>query len=157
MPELDVEKLARVLGMVGSDHDGEALNALRLADRMLRETGMGWGDLIAPFEQLRIATEATAVLLAENTALRNQIEGQQSHGGAVALWRDVGVADTDINAGARWALRVHQEGKVWLSGFEVDFLVMCRRWSGRLTAKQARIFESIVIRVIDRSGETPSW
>ena len=157
MPELDLEKLARVLGMVGSDHDGEALNALRLADRMLRENGIGWSDLIAPFEQLRIATEAAAVLLAENTALRNQIEGLQNHGGAVALWRDVGDADTDINAAALWALRVHQEGKVWLSGFEVDFLVTCSRWSGRPTAKQARILESIVIRVIDRSGETPSW
>jgi hypothetical protein len=42
-------RLARLLGMVGSDHDGEALNAARLADRMVRESGITWQDvLISP-------------------------------------------------------------------------------------------------------------
>ena len=35
MSELDLKKLGRVIAMVGSDHEGEALTALRLADRML--------------------------------------------------------------------------------------------------------------------------
>jgi hypothetical protein len=41
------ERLARLLGMVGSAHDGEALNAARLADRFVRERGLTWPDVIA--------------------------------------------------------------------------------------------------------------
>ena len=41
------DRLARLLGMVGSDHDGEALNAARLADRLVREHGVTWHDVLA--------------------------------------------------------------------------------------------------------------
>jgi hypothetical protein len=41
------EKLAAVLGMLGSTHDGEALNAARLADRMRRAAGVTWTDLLS--------------------------------------------------------------------------------------------------------------
>jgi hypothetical protein len=45
--ELDLKKLGRVIAMVDSSRDGEALNALRLADRMLRDAGMRWEDLLS--------------------------------------------------------------------------------------------------------------
>ena len=35
-------KLARLLGMIGSIHDGEALNAARLANRLVAEAGSTW-------------------------------------------------------------------------------------------------------------------
>jgi hypothetical protein len=38
----DLRRLARVLGMTGSAHDGEALNAARLADKLVRGQGMTW-------------------------------------------------------------------------------------------------------------------
>lgn len=41
------EKLAAVLGMLGSDHDGEVLAAARQAERMRRQAGLAWADLIA--------------------------------------------------------------------------------------------------------------
>ena len=41
------DRLAKLLGMLGSDHDGEVLNAARMADRVLRETGLTWADVIA--------------------------------------------------------------------------------------------------------------
>jgi len=44
---LNATKLAKLLGMVGSSADGEALNAARLADRMVRQAGATWFDLLS--------------------------------------------------------------------------------------------------------------
>lgn len=43
---IDRQRLAALLGMVGSDHDGEALNAARLADRMVRQSGATWFQVL---------------------------------------------------------------------------------------------------------------
>jgi hypothetical protein len=34
--------------MLGSDHDGERANAGRLADRMVRDAGLTWCDVVMP-------------------------------------------------------------------------------------------------------------
>jgi hypothetical protein len=43
---LDRTRLACVLGMLGSDHDGEVLNAARAAERMRREAGLTWPEIL---------------------------------------------------------------------------------------------------------------
>ena len=43
---LDMAKLAAVLGMMGSEHDGEALSAARTAERLRRHSGLAWADLL---------------------------------------------------------------------------------------------------------------
>ncbi len=43
-------KLAAVLGMLGSEHDGEVLNAARTASRMVQAAGLTWRDVIAPVD-----------------------------------------------------------------------------------------------------------
>lgn len=45
---MDIEKLIKVLGMTGSTHDGEALAALRTAQRMMAAAKVSWADLIKP-------------------------------------------------------------------------------------------------------------
>ena len=40
------DRLAKLLGMLGSDHDGEVCNAARLADALVRERGLRWDDVI---------------------------------------------------------------------------------------------------------------
>jgi len=45
---LDLERLARIIAMGGSGHDGEALAALRLADHSIRAAGMTWHDVLLP-------------------------------------------------------------------------------------------------------------
>ena len=45
---LDREKLAAVLGMLGSAHDGEILAAARKAERMRQQAGETWGHILAP-------------------------------------------------------------------------------------------------------------
>jgi hypothetical protein len=49
---LDRERLARVLGMLGSEHDGEALAAARQAERLRAGAGLTWPDIVlAPSPQ----------------------------------------------------------------------------------------------------------
>jgi hypothetical protein len=42
------DKLVKVLGMLGSAHDGEVAAAGRRADAMVKDAGLSWGDVIAP-------------------------------------------------------------------------------------------------------------
>jgi hypothetical protein len=153
--ELDLKKLLGVIAMVGSSHEGEALNALRLADRMLRGAGKRWEDLLSSAHQLEIATEAVAVLLAENTALRSELEKLRTTGTTVASWSDVTAAISDTQRSAQWALDLHRHGRVWLSDFEVRFLSTCTQWDGRLTPKQAAIFQRMMDRIAVSTGMTP--
>jgi hypothetical protein len=46
LPPAFADRLVKLLGMVGSAHDGEALNAARLADKLLRDAGLTWADVI---------------------------------------------------------------------------------------------------------------
>jgi hypothetical protein len=153
--ELDLKKVGRVIAMVGSSHEGEALTALRLADRMLRNAEMRWEDLLSRAYELEIATEAAAVLLAENTALRAELEQLRTTGTALATWSEVGAVIADAQRAAQWALDLHSHGRVWLSDFEVGFLRTCTQWDGRLTSKQAPIFQRVMDRIAARTGMTP--
>jgi hypothetical protein len=42
------DKLVKVLGMLGSVHDGEVAAAGRRADAMIKGAGLTWGDVIKP-------------------------------------------------------------------------------------------------------------
>lgn len=41
-------RLVRLLGMLGSAHDGKRANAAALADRLVRDLGLVWDEVIAP-------------------------------------------------------------------------------------------------------------
>jgi hypothetical protein len=43
---LDRERLARVLGMLGSDHPGEVVAAARQAERLRADAGVTWAEII---------------------------------------------------------------------------------------------------------------
>lgn len=44
---LDLDRFRKVLGLLGSDHDGERSAAALRATAMLKEAGMGWADVSA--------------------------------------------------------------------------------------------------------------
>ena len=44
----DRDRLTRLLGMLGSDFDGEVANAGRLADKLVRSAGLTWAAVLAP-------------------------------------------------------------------------------------------------------------
>ena len=67
---LDRDRLARVLGMLGSEHDGEALAAARQAERLRAEAGLTWGEVLLPrlpgprrLHHVETAADAIEVLL----------------------------------------------------------------------------------------------
>jgi hypothetical protein len=45
---LNRERLAKLLGMLGSEHDGEVITAARRADELVRRGGLTWRDVVAP-------------------------------------------------------------------------------------------------------------
>jgi hypothetical protein len=45
---LDRERLSKLLGMLGSEHDGEALAAARQAERLRAEAGLTWAEILLP-------------------------------------------------------------------------------------------------------------
>jgi hypothetical protein len=141
--------------MVGSSHEGEALTALRLADRMLRDAGVRWEDLLCPAHELGIATEAAVILLAETTALKAELKQLRTTGTAVATWSEVGTASANAQSAAQWAVDLHSHGRVWLTDFEVSLLRTCSKWDGRLTPKQMPVFQRLMDRIAARTGMTP--
>src|ERR1043165_884716 len=44
---LNRERLAKLLGMLGSEHDGEVVTAARHADALVRRAGLTWRDVVA--------------------------------------------------------------------------------------------------------------
>jgi len=42
----DLTQLRKLMGMTGSDADGEALNALRMANRLLKKSDLTWSDVL---------------------------------------------------------------------------------------------------------------
>lgn len=43
---LDRERLAKVLGLLGSRHDGEVVTAARHADTIVKRAGLTWHDVV---------------------------------------------------------------------------------------------------------------
>jgi hypothetical protein len=52
---VDRQRLARVCGLFGSDHDGEALAAARQAEKIRKKVGLTWEELLVPFPRQRAA------------------------------------------------------------------------------------------------------
>jgi hypothetical protein len=69
--ELDRDKLASILGMLGSTHDGEVVAAGRGAHALIRGAGLTWPE--APAGQSAIGEAALRALWAENVDLRAEI------------------------------------------------------------------------------------
>ena len=86
---LDLERLARVIAMGGSGHDGEALAALRQADRSIRDAGMTWHDVLLPGRLLEGLADEVQRLRDQLTALRtaNAAETQQLREALTAVRR----------------------------------------------------------------------
>jgi hypothetical protein len=46
LPPESIGRLSRLLAMTTSSHDGEALNAIRMANALLKRQGMTWGEVL---------------------------------------------------------------------------------------------------------------
>jgi pyruvate/2-oxoglutarate dehydrogenase complex dihydrolipoamide acyltransferase (E2) component len=125
-PPLDRTRLAKLLGMMGSTHPGEAINASRLANNLVREAGMSWEDILGKptngaektytQDDLRYAYEKgrkegaeqeRARIPQSNAAAfqRTNRQGQE--------WRDFAKEALELN---------NASGRVGLSPIEIDVL-----------------------------------
>jgi hypothetical protein len=52
---VDLQRLARVCGLLGSEHDGEALAAARQAEKIRKKVGLTWEELLVPSARQRSA------------------------------------------------------------------------------------------------------
>ena len=67
---IDRERLIKLLGLLGSDHNGEIAAAGRMADALIRDAGVTWADVVAPETVQRQVVDA---LRAENKELRETV------------------------------------------------------------------------------------
>ncbi|HEY8872963.1 MAG TPA: hypothetical protein VIM52_08025 [Stellaceae bacterium] len=58
---LDRDRLAKLLGMFSSDSDGEIVNAARMAERLRRQSGLTWHDILRPVPEPRREREVESV------------------------------------------------------------------------------------------------
>jgi hypothetical protein len=134
MSGIDLARLAKLLGMLGSEHPGERVNAGLLADRLVRDAGITWSEIINGSD---IAIQAGRQLLAENNALRAELARIR----AVALippaqpWRDADDADEAIEGLLLWRTHLNE----WESKFLASLLRRRRRLSEKQFAALARI------------------
>ena len=77
MTALDIQstdKLARICGLFGSDHDGERASAAAMADKIVRARGLTWSDVL------------TSVQPRTPNTIRDKIRLAQSHMDLLSLW-----------------------------------------------------------------------
>jgi len=86
---LDLERLARILAMGGSEHDGEALAAFRQAERSIRAGEMTWHDVLLPGQLIEALTAEAQQLRDELTTMRadKAAEIQRLHVALAAVGR----------------------------------------------------------------------
>jgi hypothetical protein len=153
---LDLELVARMLAVAGSTaHEGEAINAIRLVDRLLRAAGMRFPDLVASFKETAVAVEAAQVLAREVEELRAELERRRG-AAAVALGHaDDWYPGAAAQQKAQWCLDLHATGELWLNTWEHNFLASITEWKGQLSKRQEPVFERLLQRVAERVGRSP--
>lgn len=129
------ERLAKLLGLLGSTFDGEALAAAKKAEEIRRSSGATWVELLLG-EDARVATEAARMLLRENEELRAQIARLKAPL-VPQPWADTNSYEDGAAGCLLW--RDH------LTDWEARFLesVLRRRTGRGLSEKQIRVLQTI--------------
>jgi hypothetical protein len=160
------KRLGQLLAMGSSAHDGELANALRLADRLVRQAGLTFEQILLHNDEARPGSRSAqalahenVLLRGENGALHRQIEELRHENNQLRQRR--GVPRREANgadnhqAQAHWIVELWQAGEVRLNQFERDFIGTVLDWDGPLTAKQQPIFDGILRGVVERTGGSP--
>ena len=149
---MDMEKLIKILGMTGSAHDGEALAALRMAQKLMAANGKTWKDLIGapraqqpgwdPFAHASENAARAAAREAERARAREEMRRA-----AEELNKRSKPPDDDFNLKLN-CLHILDKRPDILTEWETEFLESFRDrpdyWS--ITEKQRAVFERILAR-----------
>jgi hypothetical protein len=119
MYKLDLERLAKVLGMLGSAFDGEVIQAARTATEMVRRAETTWQHVLRPVPVRPVYN-------------------------IFDTWHPA--PEDDHRPVAEEILRLHAANRVFLYEREPDFLAGLRHWDRELTTPQQNWFDKIVLR-----------
>jgi hypothetical protein len=139
---LDRVKLAKILGLIGSAHDGEALAAARRAHDLVSAEKLTWSDAVGV--DAVVAEAACRHLLAENEALKDELARVAAQAATTPVpWRepssDAAAIDLCIQHTAP------------CTAWECEFIVSVAGQQRRLTEKQRnRLWQ--IVRKIERIG-----
>jgi hypothetical protein len=124
LPNEALNKLGKVLGLLGSDHSGEQAAAATTATRLLRSHGWTWADITAVIADLEAA--------ATNAPIANTQPGA----GAASDLAEVHSLVAECLQRA-WALDQWQR----------DFVHSMRSWDGPVTPKQLQKLRDLAANV----------
>lgn len=130
LPPTTRKRLVQFCGMLGSDHDGERANAARMADRLIREAGLTWENVIAVPPAMRQEAPKRPAPPPEWSASEFRTPGMQR------------MAEVET------ILRQHRP---LLTQWEVDFLGSIAS-RGHLTLKQLEVLERIRAKIKARGA-----
>jgi hypothetical protein len=133
------KRLIALLGMIGSNHDGEALNAARLAQRLIGALEMTWEDVLAGGDG-RIGQEDMQVLF--DAGFRKGYDDGYRKGLAEGHAKPRGLdPGTSFVSWVRGLRDVYNDDLTnWEQGFVDSFIA--RGWP-MPTPKQRNVFERI--------------
>jgi len=141
---IDRDRLAKLLGMCGSHHEGERANAARMASDMVREAGLTWPEVLAGDDNER------ARLRAENKTLRRDNEHLQ-RAARDAIERAMTPRPAEhIKATAEGAQRAAEDLLRYqgcLTAWEFDFLQSLFRLRGDPSQRQMRSLREITRKI----------
>ena len=141
---IDRDRLAKLLGMCGSHHEGERANAARMASDMVCEAGLTWPQVLAS------ADDEIALLRAENKTLRRDNEHLQ-RAARDAIERAMTPRPAEhIKATAEGAQRAAEDLLRYqgcLTAWEFDFLQSLFRLRGDPSQPQMRSLRGITRKV----------
>jgi hypothetical protein len=134
MNDADRTKLARFLGMTGSAHDGESLNAIRMANRLIGGLGITWEEALA-------GDNGYSEEFVKQVAARSYQEGLKD-----GQTQAPGAPRKTFAGYAALLLKKHRDN---LSDWEVGFLESWQHKSYPPSDRQLAIFD----RLQDKTGE----
>ena len=121
------QKIARLLGLLGSDHAGERDTAARMADALVRKAGATWFDVVAP-----------PALPAP------EVQPQPT-----------GSFDVFLDWPTRWRAAIYlcqQAPQPWLTPFERQFVSNLSKYKHKPSEAQLDILATIASNVLAKGG-----
>lgn len=73
-----LSRLAKFLGMLGSDHDGEVLNAARMAEKLRKELNKSWDNLVTGKSDSRGSSFEDAIWRMRAASAESQLRATQN-------------------------------------------------------------------------------
>lgn len=108
MTAQDYERLVKLMALLGSDSDGEVLNAVAAASRILNSYGLIWPDLVLPRKLLPVRASAAEDLAATEDAAADGSPPPLDKATPAVMYRLL-MASANVSSDAKRDIRRHAD------------------------------------------------